>query len=112
MSNRREIFDSGTNSCENLYQKFMLSNILKTFRERKAQNLVTARIDIKGMTCKNCVRTIKKALFTRPGVKQVFIDLKTGIASVTYDANQTNVPTLHQIIVRKGYFPAVPAEAA
>lgn len=90
----------------------MLSNILRTFRERKTQNLVIARIAIKGMTCKNCVRTIKKALFTRAGVTHVLIDLKTGIASVTYDSNQTDVPTLHQIIVRKGYFPSASVEEA
>jgi copper chaperone len=90
----------------------MLSTLISAFRERKNQTLATTRISIKGMTCKNCVRTIKKALFTRPGVKRVLIDLKTGIASVTYDSNQTDVPTLHQIIVRKGYFPSVAAETA
>jgi copper chaperone CopZ len=90
----------------------MLKNILKAFRERKAQNLVTVRIGIKGMTCKKCVQTIRKALLTRSGVKYVLIDLKTGVASVTYDANQTDVPTLHQIIVRKGYFPGEAPEAA
>jgi P-type Cu+ transporter len=89
----------------------MLKNILKAYRERRSKNLVTARIGIKGMTCKNCVRTIKKALLTRPGVKHVLVDLKTGVASVTYDSTQTDVPTLHQIIVRKGYFPGAAPEA-
>jgi len=90
----------------------MLKNILKAFRERKGQNLATVRIGIKGMTCKKCVQTIRKALLTRAGVKYVLVDLKTGVASVTYDANQTDVPALHQIIVRKGYFPGEAPEAA
>jgi copper chaperone CopZ len=84
----------------------MLSSIFK----RRANPLESARIAIKGMTCKNCVQTIKKALLTKAGVKQVYIDLKSGIASVTYDPAQTNVPTLYDIIVRKGYFPAEAAE--
>ena len=90
----------------------MIKKLLGVLQERKAQEVTTVRIGIKGMTCKNCVRTIKKALFTRPGVKHVMIDLKTGIATVTYDAKQVDVPMLHQIILRKGYFPEAVAEAA
>lgn len=90
----------------------MLKKILNAYRERKNQSLVTARIGIKGMTCKHCVRTVKKALFTKAGVKKVFIDLKSGVADVTYDAKQTDVPALHQIILRKGYFPQLEAKAA
>jgi len=58
------------------------------------------------------VKTIKKALLTRAGVKQVLVDLKTGSALVTYDSVRTDVPTLHQIILRKGYFPVEAAKAA
>lgn len=90
----------------------MLKKILSVYRARKNQVLVTARINIRGMTCKRCVRTVKKALLTKAGVKHVLVDLKTGIASVTYDAKQTDVPALHQIILRKGYFPQAEAVAA
>jgi len=88
----------------------MLKKLFKAYQARKGQNLMTARIGIKGMTCKSCVRTVKKALLTKTGVKQVFVDLKTGTASVTYDSNKTDVPALQQIITRKGYFPDVAAE--
>jgi copper chaperone CopZ len=90
----------------------MLQKILKIYRDRRNQVLVTERIGIKGMTCRHCVQTIKKALLTKTGVKHVMIDLKNGVATVTYDSNQTDVPSLHQIIVRKGYFPGPVAEAA
>ncbi len=89
----------------------MFGRLLSAVRDRRGQVLVTARIGIKGMTCKRCVRTIKKALLTKSGVKHVLIDLKTGVASVTYDSNQTDVPALHQIILRKGYFPGEAVEA-
>ena len=84
----------------------MLSSIFK----RRDHSLESARIAIKGMTCKNWVHTIKKALLTKAGVKQVYIDLKAGIASVTYDPAQTNIPMLHDIILRKGYFPGEAVE--
>lgn len=90
----------------------MLKKLFKAYQARKGQNLVTARIGVKGMTCKRCVRTVKKALLTKAGVKQVLVDLKTGMASVTYDANKTDVPALEQIIIRKGYFPEAAAEMA
>ena len=90
----------------------MLTKLFKAYQERKGVSLVTARIGIKGMTCKRCVKTVKKALLTKTGVKQVFVDLKTGIASVTYDSNKTDVPALEQIIARKGYFPEAVAETS
>ncbi len=83
----------------------MFDTILKPFRQRQTRPLVTQEIGIKGMTCKSCVKTIKKALLTKNGVKQVYIDLESGVASVTYDPSLADVPTLHQIILRKGYFP-------
>lgn len=84
----------------------MLDNILKMFRRREIRPLETQDIGIKGMTCRGCAQTIKKALLTKNGVKQVYVDREKGVASVTFDPGLTDVPTLHQIILRKGYFPA------
>lgn len=72
--------------------------------------LETARFKIKGMTCRNCERTIKKALLTKNGVKEVYLSRDTGMASVTYDAAQTDVPELFEVILRKGYFPGAAEE--
>lgn len=90
----------------------MLAKLFKAYQQRKAQNLVTARIGVKGMTCRRCVKTVKKALLTKAGVKQVLVDLKSGTASVTYDSNQTDIRSLHEIIVRKGYFPEAAMESS
>jgi copper chaperone CopZ len=81
----------------------MLNKMLDVLRGRRNQVVVTARIGIKGMTCKRCVATVKKALLTKTGVNHV---------TVTYDANQTDIPSLHEIILRKGYFPGDAAVAA
>lgn len=83
----------------------MLKTLFSALRERRSRVLETARIGIKGMTCSGCAKTIKKALLTKNGVREVYIDRDGGIASVTYDPTQADLPTLHKIIQRKGYFP-------
>lgn len=83
----------------------MFKSLFKSFGQRQAHALETKEIGIKGMTCGRCVKTIKKALLTKNGVKEVHIDREKGVASVTYDPALTDIPTLHQIILRKGYFP-------
>jgi copper chaperone len=88
----------------------MFENIFKAFGQRQTHALETKEIGIKGMTCGRCVKTVKKALLTKNGVKAVHINLENGVASVTYDPMLTDIPTLHQIILRKGYFPVPSAE--
>ena len=52
--------------------------------ERPKQALETKRIEIKGMTCDRCVKTIKKALLTKAAVKEVRIDRETGVVLGIY----------------------------
>lgn len=82
----------------------MFERVMEMFGARSGVK-ETHRIGIKGMTCKRCERTIKKALLTKSGVKQVFVNREEGIATVTFDPAKTNVPALHQVILRKGYTP-------
>ena len=88
----------------------MFKNIFKSFGQRQTHALETTEIRIKGMTCSRCVKTVKKALLTKNGVKEVHINLENGVASVIYNPMLTDIPTLHQIILRKGYFPVPTAE--
>lgn len=84
----------------------MFESFFRARRECREQVLETKRIGIRGMTCDRCVRTLKKALLTKAGVKEVRIDRDSGLATVTYDSTQTDIPALHEIILKKGYFPA------
>jgi len=67
--------------------------------------LETRRIRVKGMTSKGCERTVKKALLTKNGVREVYINRQEGIATVSFDPALTNIPDLNSVILRKGYFP-------
>ena len=82
----------------------MFDRVLEIFRARNGVK-ETHRIGIKGMTCKRCERTVKKALLTKSGVKEVFVNREEGIATVTFDPAKTSVPALYEVILRKGYAP-------
>ena len=68
-------------------------------------SLETKQIAIEGMTCDGCVRTIEKALRRIHGVKDLRIDRANAIATVTFDHKQTNLPAMHDAILRAGYKP-------
>ncbi|MFR1323983.1 MULTISPECIES: heavy metal-associated domain-containing protein [Ezakiella] len=38
------------------------------------------RINIKGMTCENCVKSVKEAMEKIPGIKNVIVNLEEGFA--------------------------------
>jgi len=57
------------------------------------------------MTCKRCERTVKKALLTKNGVREVYVSRANGVATVSFDPDQTDIPQLTEVILRKGYVP-------
>jgi copper chaperone CopZ len=63
----------------------------------------TRRIGIKGLTAKANAKTVKKALLTKTGVREVYINRDEGIVTVLFDPALTDVPALNQVILRKGY---------
>jgi copper chaperone CopZ len=95
--------DSSLVSGEIEIKRLMFERFFRT--HNSSRELETRQIRIRGMRDKNCERTIKKALLTKSGVKEVYIDRDEEIAKVTYDPARVDVPSLHQAILRKGYFP-------
>ncbi len=68
-------------------------------------SLDTKQIAIEGMTCDSCVGTIEKAVNKINGIKELRIDRNSAIATVTFDHRQTNLPAIHDAILRAGYRP-------
>jgi copper chaperone CopZ len=68
--------------------------------------LETHDIGISGMTCDNCVRRVEKALRSQAGVQAVKVDQASARATVTFDRSRTNLPELHDAVLRSGYQPA------
>jgi copper chaperone CopZ len=63
----------------------------------------TRRIGIKGLTGKANAKTVKKALLTKTGVREVYVNRDEGIVTVLFDPALTDVPALNEVILRKGY---------
>ncbi|MBF0237868.1 MAG: heavy-metal-associated domain-containing protein [SAR324 cluster bacterium] len=59
-------------------------------------------LNIKGMTCHNCVRHVREALEELPGLQVVDIDLKTGQAVIEAE-QQVSTELLSEAIEEAGY---------
>jgi copper chaperone CopZ len=67
--------------------------------------LETKVIGISGMTCDKCVQTIERAFRNHRGVKEVQVNRADATAKITYDKRQTDLPALHETLLRSGYKP-------
>jgi len=71
----------------------------------KGQLLETKSLGIAGMTSERCVKKIEKAFQKQPGVKSIKINREEEVATVTFDSRQTNMPELHELLLKSGYKP-------
>lgn len=63
----------------------------------------TVTIQITGMTCSGCVRSITKVLNSVPGVEKAEVSLEKENAVVTFDETKTNADTLIATIEDGGF---------
>ena len=63
----------------------------------------TVELQISGMTCAGCVRTIERAVAAVPGVTRAEVNLATGTASVEYEAPQADVTVIREAVEHAGY---------
>lgn len=60
-------------------------------------------IKINGMSCRNCVNKIEKALQQLNGVEKAAVNLKKGMAKIKYDDSIQTLDKLTDIIHDVGY---------
>jgi mercuric ion binding protein len=63
----------------------------------------TVTLDVQSMTCPTCKITVKKALEKVPGVSEATIDYDKKTATVRFDPDKTNTPTLVKATTDAGY---------
>ena len=68
-----------------------------------ADAINTVTLGVQGMTCAACPITVKTALKRVPGVSDVKVDYKTGIAEVNYDPKKTSPDELAQAVTSVGF---------
>ncbi len=88
------------------------SNTNKTETEKSDSTAVTAIdttnttqaiINVKGMTCTGCEKTVTDALKSVDGVVDAAASFKDGIAKVRYNKQKVDLATLAKAIEKKGY---------
>jgi Cu+-exporting ATPase len=60
-------------------------------------------IQIQGMTCAACVRTVEKAVIKVPGVQKIEVNYAAERASVAFDSDSVRVSDIRQAINQAGY---------
>lgn len=70
----------------------------------------TRVINIDGMTCGGCVKSVDSALTRLNGVQSVDVDLEGNKASVTYDPSAVAVDAIVEAIEEAGFDAAVAGE--
>ena len=63
----------------------------------------TITLNVKGMTCMGCVRSIKNVLEPIPGVTNVDVVLETGKVTLIFDPAQSNIAAFKSAIEDAGY---------
>lgn len=63
----------------------------------------TAEINIEGMTCQGCVKSVTRSLQGVAGVQEVEVSLPEHRAKVTYDPARTGVDELKRAVERAGF---------
>lgn len=70
----------------------------------------TRVINVEGMTCGGCVKSVDSAVSQLQGVQSVDVDLEGNKASVTYDASIVAVEAIVEAIEDAGFDASVAAQ--
>jgi copper chaperone CopZ len=63
-------------------------------------------IEVQGMSCKHCVKSVTNALKELKSAKNVFVNLDGATATLEYDANEISIVDVRRAIKEAGYVPA------
>lgn len=63
----------------------------------------TVELEVRNMTCAACPITVRKALMNVPGVASASVDYAARTATVTFDAEKTDVEALTRATTRAGF---------
>jgi copper chaperone CopZ len=63
----------------------------------------TLKMNVGGMTCGNCSRSVERKLSATPGVTKATVDLVNACATVEYDADKVKPETLANAVRQLGF---------
>lgn len=65
--------------------------------------MASIKINVAGITCGGCEKSIRNALLAKTGVKEATASHKTGVVDIEYDESKVRQEQLKQAIVDAGF---------
>ncbi len=81
----------------------LLLSLLSTGCSQAQAEPQTVTLQVKGMTCENCVKGIEGTLENTAGVMENEVSLEDRTATITYDANKLSPEKLAKRVSSLGY---------
>lgn len=69
----------------------------------KNEGIQSVVLNVKGMSCDHCVKSIKKAVGDLTGVKDVDVNLETGEVTIEFVSDKTSIDAIKPVIEDLGY---------
>lgn len=63
----------------------------------------TITLNVKGMTCNHCVKSVETSVGELDGVDKVAVDLSSGKVDVSFDAGKVSVDQIKEAIDDQGF---------
>jgi len=63
----------------------------------------TIKLPVSGMTCGGCARSVERKLTSVPGVSSAKVDLNEATATVEFDPDRAQVPSLIAAVEQLGF---------
>lgn len=65
--------------------------------------MASSILDVSGMSCAHCEKSVKTSVGSLAGVSDVKVELKTGQVSVEYDPVKVDIKTIRNTIEDQGF---------
>ncbi len=65
--------------------------------------MIAKRINVYGMNCEHCAKSVDRALSSLKGISSVVVSLEGKFADVTYDENFVGIPEIKKAVSDAGY---------
>jgi copper chaperone CopZ len=80
-----------------------IESINREIAEKHDPFLKTQNIRIHDLECDNCISSLDELFMSIDGVMAVRVNPDDQVAEVTFDTRKTNLPLIHEILLRSGY---------
>jgi copper chaperone CopZ len=85
------------------YSSIFYPKTNQTKNIENSSNIKSAKIKIKGMTCRSCEQHINYSVNQVNGILSITSSYKKGIAEIKYDASKTTIDSIEKAINSTGY---------